>query len=87
MPRGCEVMQPAKAVHIRCNCTFEEATLMPKALSISGMVVAVLLLLIFGLDLAVDFPFAGDTTMMDVGFVVCSIVLAYLSWSTFRELP
>jgi hypothetical protein len=24
---------------------------------------------------------------MDVGFVVCSIVLAYLSWSTFRELP
>jgi len=80
-------MQPAKAVHIRCNCTFEEATPMPKVLSITGMVVAVLLLLIFGLDLALDFPFSGDTTMMDVGFVVCSVVLAYLSWSTFRELP
>ena len=87
MPRGCEVMQPAKAVHIRCNCTFEEATPMPKALSISGMVVAVLLLLIFGLDLALQFPFNGISKPMDIGFVVCSIVLAYLSWSTFRELP
>lgn len=60
---------------------------MPKALSISGMVVAVLLLLIFGLDLALKFPFNHASMSMDIGFVVCSIVLAYLSWSTFRELP
>jgi hypothetical protein len=60
---------------------------MPKALSISGMVVAVLLLLIFGLDLALKFPFNQASMPMDIGFVVCALVLAYLSWSTFRELP
>ena len=40
---------------------------MPKALSISGMVVAVLLLLIFGLDLALQFPFNGISKPMDIG--------------------
>jgi hypothetical protein len=65
----------------------EEDTPMPKALSISGMVVAVLLLLLFGLDLALKFPFSGAEPVMDIGFVVCSVLLAYMSWSTYRELP
>lgn len=60
---------------------------MPKALSISGMVVAVLLLLLFGLDLGLKFPFSGASPMMDIGFVVCAVLLAYMSWSTYRELP
>lgn len=59
---------------------------MPKALSISGMVVAVLLLLLFGLDLALQFPF-GRVLVMDIGFVICAVLLAYMSWSTYRELP
>ena len=59
---------------------------MPKALSITGMAVAVLLLLIFGLDLGLQFPF-GRNTPMDVGFIICSAILAYMSWSTYRELP
>ena len=59
---------------------------MPKALAISGMVVAGLLLLIFILDLAAGIPFKGASTMMDVGFIICSLALAYLSWSTWREL-
>ena len=58
---------------------------MPKALTISGMVVAGLLLLLFGLDLAVSFPFRGVSRTMDVVLVVCSAILAYMSWSTFRE--
>lgn len=58
---------------------------MPKALSISGMVVAALLLLLFGLDLALQFPF-GRVITMDVGFLVCSVILAYMSWSAYREL-
>lgn len=58
---------------------------MPKALCISGMVVAVLLLLVFGLDLAVGFPFGGVNTTMNVGFLICSAILGYLSWTTFRE--
>jgi len=58
---------------------------MPKALCIFGTVIAVLLLLVFGLDLAIGFPFGGTSFWMNVGFIVCSIVLGYLSWTTMRE--
>lgn len=59
---------------------------MPKALCIAGIVISVLLLLIFGLDLAVGvFPLYGANSTMDIGFVVCAIILGYLSWSTYRE--
>ena len=59
---------------------------MPKVLTISGMVVAGLLALIFILDLASGIPFKKASTFMDVGFLICAFALAYLSWSTFREL-
>ncbi len=59
---------------------------MPKGLSISGMVVAGCLLLLFGLDLALKWPFGRDMAM-DIGFVISAAVLGYMSWSTFRELP
>jgi hypothetical protein len=59
---------------------------MPKALTISGMVVAGLLLVIFLLDVSLGIPFKKASLAMDVGFIICSLALAYLSWSTFREL-
>jgi hypothetical protein len=58
---------------------------MPKVLCVLGMVVAVLLLLVFGLDLATEFPFGGASAMVSIGFIVSSLVLIYLSWSAFRE--
>jgi hypothetical protein len=58
---------------------------MPKVLSISGLVVAVFLLLVFGLDLALQFPFGGANKVMDVGFLVSALLLGYLSWSAFRD--
>jgi len=58
---------------------------MPKALCIVGIAVAVLLLVVFGLDLAIGFPFGKASQTMDIGFVVCSLVVGYLSWTTFRE--
>jgi hypothetical protein len=59
---------------------------MPKVLCIFGMVVAALLLLIFGLDLAVKFPFRGaNRMMMDLPLVLCAVGLGYLSWVTFRD--
>jgi len=58
---------------------------MEKGLTILGMVIAILLLL-FALDLVLGLPFKRASTLMDVAFVACSIVLAYLSWSTLREL-
>lgn len=58
---------------------------MPKALCLVGTVVAVLLLLVFGLDLAVGFPFRRGSLAMDIGSVVCSLILGYVSWTTLRE--
>jgi len=58
---------------------------MPKALCISGLVIAGLLLLVFGMDLAIGFPFGGANSTLDIGFIVCSAILGYLSWSTYRE--
>jgi hypothetical protein len=59
---------------------------MPKALCIFGMVVAVLMLLIFGLDLGIGVPFSkANPWMMDLPMIVCALGLGYLSWVTFRE--
>lgn len=60
---------------------------MPKALTISGMVVSGVLLLLFGLDLAASIPFNRAYPPMDIGFVICCSILGYLSWSAFRDLP
>ncbi|MEE8452199.1 MAG: hypothetical protein V3R99_09800 [Thermoguttaceae bacterium] len=58
---------------------------MSKALCYIGIGVAGLLLLVFGLDLAIGVPFNKASLVMDIGFVVCSAVLGYLSWTTLRE--
>jgi hypothetical protein len=58
---------------------------MPRVLTIAGMVVAALLLLMFGLDLAIKFPFSGASMIMDILFVAAALMLGYMSWSTFRE--
>jgi hypothetical protein len=57
---------------------------MPKALTISGFVVAALLLLVFGLDLGLGI--LNGNKMMDIGFVLCAAILGYLSWNTWRGL-
>jgi len=59
---------------------------MPKALTISGMAVAGIVLLVFLLDLAIKFPFGRPSLMMDIGFLLSALILAYMSWSTYREL-
>lgn len=58
---------------------------MPKALTIVGMIVASLVLLLFGADLAAGFPFQKASMMMDGLFILCAGVLGYMSWSSFRE--
>jgi hypothetical protein len=58
---------------------------MPKVLCLTGMVIAILILVLFLLDLAVAFPFRRISTFMDVTFVVCAVGLGYVSWSTLRE--
>ncbi len=58
---------------------------MPKALTITGMAVSGLLVLLFGLDLALGFPLRKASLVMDIGFVVCALILGYLSYTTYRE--
>lgn len=58
---------------------------MPKALCILGTAISVLMLAIFGLDLATGLPFGREAVVMDVGFVVAAAILGYLSFTTLRQ--
>ncbi len=58
---------------------------MPKVLCMTGMVIAILILVLFLLDLAVAFPFKRISVFMDIMFVACAVGLGFLSWSTLRE--
>ena len=58
---------------------------MAKALTILGMVVALLIFSLFGLDVAIGVPFAKANMMMDVGAIICAAILGYLSWAAFKE--
>ena len=58
---------------------------MAKAFSVFGMVVSIIFLLVFTLDLALGMPFGGASWIADVGFIICAILLGYMSWMTFKE--
>lgn len=60
---------------------------MAKALCIIGMVIAVLLLALFLLDLAIEYPFGRASFFMDVAFILCAGGLGYMSWSSYKDLP
>ena len=59
---------------------------MPKALCYVGMAVAVVVLILFGLDLIIGWPFYGYSIMVDASFVISAGLLGFLAWSTLREL-
>ncbi len=58
---------------------------MGKVLTILGMVIALLVFVVFALDLAIGTPFEKANIGMDVGFVICAGILGFLSWSAYRE--
>jgi hypothetical protein len=58
---------------------------MSKALAIIGMLIALLILLVFALDMAIKLPFGGANNTMDIGMIVGAAILAYLGFSAFRE--
>jgi hypothetical protein len=49
------------------------------------MVMSVLVVILFGMDLAIKFPFRGIGAFVSSGFIVSALLLGYLSWSAFRE--
>lgn len=59
---------------------------MAKGLTIMAIVVAILLLIIFSLDLVVQFPFRRAKPLMDIAFILCSAGLAYISWNAWKDL-
>lgn len=59
---------------------------MGKAMTLAGMVIAGLFVLLFGLDLAIGVPFQRASGMMDIGFLVAGLLLAYTSWNAFRDM-
>ena len=58
---------------------------MSKALAIIGMLVALLILLIFVLDMAIGMPFGKASSMMDISMIIAGAVLGYAAWSAYRE--
>ena len=54
---------------------------MSKLLPLIGMVSAGLIGILFLADLAAGFPFGRVSMAADVGFVISSAIIGYLSWS------
>jgi hypothetical protein len=58
---------------------------MGKGMTMAGMVVAVLIFVLFLLDLILGFPFKRASLPMDVLLVLSAVGLGFLSWSTLRD--
>lgn len=75
------------------TATSPRGWLMPKALCLTGLVIAILVFLIFFFDLLFGMlgmlsfaPFRMSNVTMDILFILCAAGLGYLSWTSFREL-
>ena len=53
---------------------------MSKTLPLTGMIVSGLIGILFVADLAAGFPFRRVSFGADVGFLLSSLILGYLSW-------
>ncbi|HBK73158.1 MAG: hypothetical protein ISQ10_00590 [Planctomycetes bacterium] len=58
---------------------------MSKSVPFVGVVVSGIVGILFLADLAVAIPFSRVSLLADVGFIVSSGILAYLSWSTIMS--
>jgi hypothetical protein len=77
---------------VNSTATTQKGWLMPKALCLIGMVLAILVFLIFlsdivfGLSGMLDYaPLRGASIPMDIVFLLSSAALIYLAFATFRE--
>jgi len=56
-----------------------------KTLPLTGMIVSGLIGILFVADLAAGFPFRRVSVGADVGFLLSSLILGYLSWSVLEK--
>ena len=54
---------------------------MSKGLGFTGIILAGLIAILFIADLAAGLPFRRTSVAVDAGFIVASLIVAYLSWS------
>ena len=64
---------------------------MPRLLCLGGLVVAGLVFLLFLLDFVMSMAGMGaifryPSLLMDITFMLCSVILGYLSWMSLKEL-
>ena len=59
---------------------------MSKALCFSGIATAIMLLILFTMDLVLGVPFKKADILMDIVFLVSSGGLGLVSWLTLRDL-
>ena len=50
-----------------------------------GMIVSGLVAILFLADLVAGFPFQRVTILGDIGFILSSVILAYMSWSIMER--
>lgn len=69
-----------------CLETWNVLLAMIKTLCISSMVIGLLMVVIFGVDLAIALPFGRPSVGLGVCFIIGGLILAYMGWSLQREM-
>jgi hypothetical protein len=71
---------------------YVRGSLMPKALCLFSLAISGLVLLLFGGDMVLQIagmttlaPLSGASMLMDASFTVVAILVAAMSWFTYRE--
>jgi hypothetical protein len=56
------------------------------ALIALAAVISAVLIIVFGVDLLIGWPFHQHSLPMDITYLSVGVVLAYLTWHTYREM-
>lgn len=59
---------------------------MIKVLCITSMVLGLLMVVVFGIDLAIGLPFGRPSVGLGACFITGGVILAYMGWSLQREM-
>ncbi len=59
---------------------------MEKGLCLAAVLVAALMLIIFGLDLALKWPFGRAGLVQDIVLVIAAALIIWMGYETWREL-
>jgi len=53
---------------------------------ITSMVLGLLLVVVFGIDLAIGLPFGRPSVGLAASFIAAGLILAFMGWSLQREM-